>query len=67
MLEQRWFTILISLIWGVGFAMLFKKACKNSECIIIKVPPRFYQDGMIIHDKNNKCYKLERYNSQCTY
>lgn len=65
--EQRWFMILISLIWGFGLALLFKRTCANTECVIVKVPPQFYKSGMIIHDKNNHCYKLERYDSACAY
>ena len=65
--EQKWFTIVISLIWGIGIALLFKRQCKNAECIIIRVPPQVYQNGMVIRDKNNRCYKLEKYNSTCVY
>ena len=29
--------ILISIIWGLGLAALFKKVCKGRNCVIVKV------------------------------
>jgi len=60
--------IFISIIWGFGLALLFKKACKDDDCVVVKVPPTFASDGSsIIYDKNNRCYKLIRYPSECVY
>ncbi len=65
--DEKWFSILISFLWGFGLALLFKRTCKNSECVIVKVPIQFHQNGRIIHDKNNRCYQLEQYTDKCTY
>lgn len=65
MLESRGAVIVISLIWGLGLALLFRKACTNDQCAIIKVPPEFYTSKQIIYDRNNRCYKLTQYSSPC--
>lgn len=65
--ESRAMIILISMIWGFGLALLFRKVCQNNQCIIIKVPPSFDKENNIICDKNNRCYKLEKYFSPCVY
>lgn len=67
-LQSRIFVILISMIWGFGLALLFRKICQNDQCVIVKVPPIFDKHDDIIYDnKNNKCYKLEKYFSPCVY
>lgn len=58
------FMIIISLIWGFGLALLLKKPCEN-ECIVYKVPADLEMKNNIIYDRN-RCYKLEKYASQCT-
>ena len=65
--ENRYFIILISIIWGFGLALLFRKVCQNDQCVIIKVPPLFDKSNNIINDRNNRCYKLEKYISPCIY
>lgn len=65
MLSQN-VTILLSIIWGFGIAILFKRVCQNNECIITKVPPNFNEKRNLIFD-NNKCYKLVKYASPCIY
>ena len=64
--NNKWLSIIISFIWGFGIAIIFRKICKNDECIIIKSPPKFDQTNMTIHDKN-RCYKLEKYMANCEY
>lgn len=57
--------VIISVIWGVGFALLFKKVCPNNKCLLIRVPPEFENGDNIIHD-GKKCYKLTKYPAKCT-
>jgi len=64
--NNKWLSIIISFIWGFGLALLFRKICKNDECVIVKVPPTFDPANNIIHDKN-RCYKLESYPVDCVY
>ena len=30
--------IILSIIWGLGLAALFRKVCKGRDCIIINIP-----------------------------
>lgn len=61
--HNRIFVILISLIWGFGLALLFKKSCQNDTCVIVKSPENF-PDKI---KSNNKCYKLQKYPADCVY
>ncbi len=66
--ENRMFIILISMIWGFGLALLFRKVCQNDQCVVVKVPPAFNNGNNIIYDNvNNRCYKLDKYPSPCVY
>jgi len=64
--ENKTVVIFVSLLWGLGLTILFRKICTNDQCVIVKVPHNFIDTGNIIQDKN-KCYKLIKYNSQCVY
>lgn len=66
-LENRFFIILISMIWGFGLAILFRKTCQDNQCTIIKAPPKLREQNNIIHDKNDHCYRLYEYPSPCLY
>ena len=35
-LKSRRGQILISIIWGIGLAALFRRGCANNKCLIIK-------------------------------
>ena len=66
-LDNRKIIILISIIWGFGIALLFKKVCQNDQCVVVKVPNIVNSQNNIIFDKNNKCYQLYKYPSPCVY
>ena len=67
-LNNRIVIILISMIWGFGIALLFRKVCQNDQCVVVKVPPAFNNSNHIIYDNSsNRCYKLEPYPSSCIY
>ena len=59
--------ILISIIWGLGLAALFKNACKNRNCQVIQfkgpnpkdIKKSYYKYG------NDNCYKYTPYLSKC--
>lgn len=56
--------IVISIILGFGLACLFRKVCKDRECIIYTAP-----DFKKIKDKifkfDEKCYKYTKETSTC--
>lgn len=66
-LDKNFVIIIISLIWGFGLSLMFRKACTNGRCIVIKVPPVFNKMNGIIYDKHERCYKLDKYLSPCIY
>jgi hypothetical protein len=65
-LDNEWFVIIISFVWGLGLAMLFRRVCSNDDCVVIKVPPELSANDNTIINKD-KCYHLQRYNTDCEY
>ena len=48
--------ILISVLWGLGLAALFRSVCKGRNCIVIKaVNPVQVKNKIFKHD--NQCYQ----------
>ncbi len=64
-LDNKTISIIISLIWGLGIALLFRKVCKNDKCELVKVAPEFEKGDNIITDGKDKCYKLQKYIVEC--
>ena len=63
-LKNKSIQILISIIWGFGLAMLFRRSCKGRNCIVIKGPkPEEMNDKIYKHD--NKCYKYKAETTSC--
>jgi len=60
--DEKINTYIISIVWGLGIAALFRKICDNDRCIVIKAPP-----NMINYEqqKDDECYKFERENTVC--
>lgn len=57
--------IVISILWGLGLASLFKKVCADRDCIVYKAPnPKTMLDNAYRH--NNKCYKYDIETTRCT-
>jgi len=56
--------IIVSVIWGLGIAALFRRACKGRSCIVIKGP-----DPDTLRSKsfkfNDKCYQYSTYPVSC--
>ena len=63
-LEHPVGSIVVSIILGLGLASLFRKACVNDRCIVIKGPPT--KEIQNFHYKlNDDCYKYEPYVVNC--
>lgn len=64
LLQSKSGHIIISIILGFGLACLFRKVCKDRECIIYSAP-----DFKKIKDKifkfDEKCYKYTKETSTC--
>ena len=57
--------IILSVIWGLGLAALFRRACKNRNCIVFKAPPLQSMNNKI-YKYNDKCYKYTTMGTKCT-
>ena len=65
LLKTRFGQILISIILGLGLASLFRKVCRDNNCLIIKSPPvNEIQDKIFRFEE--KCYVYEPKSSKCT-
>ena len=56
--------IIISIILGFGLACLFRKACKDRNCIVYS-SPTFEDIKSKIFNFNKKCYKYIRETTMC--
>jgi len=57
-------SIIISIIWGLGLATLFRKVCKGDQCVIVKGPMSSEIEKKIINHKG-KYYKFKPYFTEC--
>jgi hypothetical protein len=56
--------ILISIIWGLGLACIFRKVCVNNSCVIYKPPiSNYIISNIYTHD--GKCYKFYTETTSC--
>jgi len=63
-LNDKKIKILVSILWGLGIALLFSRSCKGRSCIVIKGPR---PDDMHnkIYSFDNKCYKYTAETTSC--
>ena len=56
--------ILISIILGLGLSSIFRKVCKDRDCIIYRAPaPKNVKEQ--VYQFNGTCYRFESENVQC--
>ncbi len=53
-----------SILLGLGLATLFRKACKDRNCLVFKAPSLKDIKGKVF-GHNNKCYKFEEKTVTC--
>lgn len=56
---------MLSLIWGLGLSCLFRKVCKDRNCIVLKAPTPKMIDGKV-YQYDGTCYQFTPYNSKCS-
>jgi len=54
----------ISILLGLGLATLFRKVCKDKNCITFHGPMLSEIDGKI-YKNGDKCYKFSHEQAQC--
>ena len=65
LLDNKNITILLSIIWGFGLSCIFRKVCKERDCLKFKAP----DPNSIINKiwrENDKCYKFKIKNTTCS-
>ena len=56
--------IILSIIWGLGLAALFRKVCKGRNCIVLRAPDTSDIKGKIYRFED-KCYKFNPKITSC--
>ncbi len=56
--------IILSILWGLGLSTLFRRACRNRSCIIIRGPRPLDMEGKI-YSFDNKCYIYKARLTEC--
>ena len=64
LLDDKYGSIIISIILGLGLSAIFRKACKNGKCIVLRGPkPKEMKND--IYYWYDKCIKYEAVPSKC--
>ena len=64
MIHSEQGAIVISIILGLGLAALFRKACADNSCIVIK-GPNIQETQKSFYKINDACYKYEAVATDC--
>ena len=54
----------VSNILGIGFSCLFRKVCKDRQCIIFRAPSNDEVKNTV-YEHDNKCYKFTEKSMSC--
>jgi len=59
--------IIVSIVWGLGLATLFKKSCEGNNCRIItyKGPDVSNKEYHWKYDGDEKCYQWQPHLTKC--
>lgn len=63
-LDSKMGSIVISIILGLGLAAMFRKACKDNRCIMIK-GPKMEDVDKYYYKINSDCYKYSPVITEC--
>ena len=64
-LTSRTGQIIISVILGMGLAIMFSGACAGRNCVVVRGPNPTQIEGKI-YNYNNECYNFKPYMSACS-
>tara|TARA_B100001093_G_C26843575_1_gene1021700 strand:+ start:134 stop:355 length:222 start_codon:yes stop_codon:yes gene_type:complete len=56
--------VIISIIWGLGLATLFRKVCKGRKCLIMRGPKPEEMNNKV-YKFDDKCYLYKAKNTTC--
>jgi hypothetical protein len=54
----------VSILLGLGLATIFRKVCKDNECIIFNAPDLNEVENKI-YKQDGKCYKYDLVSTKC--
>ena len=57
-------SIIVSVLLGLGIAALFKKACKDRQCVVVHGPP-IEETKKYVYKVNDQCYKYTPVEAEC--
>jgi hypothetical protein len=57
--------IVLSILWGLGLACMFRVACKGRDCIVFKAPDPDLIRGKI-YKFDNSCYEYDTTQTKCS-
>ena len=63
-LDSKAGQIIISVILGFGLATLFRKACKDNNCVMI-TGPKISETNKYVYKIDDDCYKYKAYATSC--
>lgn len=64
MLDNKALANLVSCIIGFGFAIMFRKICKDGKCVVIRGPP-MDKTKATIYKTEGRCVKYTPYPVKC--
>lgn len=63
-LSDRLGSILVSVILGLGLSAMFRKVCKNRDCIVLRAPhPRKIKGH--VFSWRDQCYQFRKVPTSC--
>lgn len=63
--DNKVFIIIVSMLWGIGLALLIRKECTLDSCVIKKVPVEVLENSVIQDSKTGYKYKLHKQYTEC--
>lgn len=63
--ERRSTIVILSIVWGIGLAALFRPLCKGEQCIKYVAPnPKWIENK--VFKVEDKCYNFKPKMRECT-
>jgi len=61
------FSIIVSVIWGLGLSTIFRSSCSGSNCVVVKGPNvTDIQNKYFKYDNSGNCYQYYPVFAKCT-
>lgn len=64
LLHSSFGKIIISILLGLGLASLFRKTCKDRDCMVFRPPPMKEVNNQV-YQYGDKCYKFKEHAVPC--